>query len=123
MRKPDLIEFGRQVEEYKLRHDDPDKVFHGSGRISSFAEIGHWDEAYSPEGYARYILGYLFEIDNKTLANMGKRDFRETLPAREAEGLLGRLSGRIMHVLFDAAMRDDIPYLLSDGQIVYADQR
>lgn len=123
MSKSELIDFGKRIEEYKLRHDDPDKLFHGSGRITSFAEIGHWDEAYSPEGYAQYILGYLYEIDNRTLTNMGERDFRETLPTNQAEGLIGRLSNRIMHVLFDAGMREDIPYLLSDGQVIYADQR
>jgi len=112
-----------EVEEYKLRHNEPDKVFHGSGRISSFVEIGNWDEAYSPHGYARNILGYLYEFDSHTLERMGKRDFREMLPAEQAEGLMGRLSSRIMHVLFDVGMRDNIPYLLSDGQIIYADQR
>lgn len=99
------------------------QFMHSSARLSSFVEIGHWDESYNPRSFAQQMLGFLYKIDNKTLASMGERDFREMLPADQAEGLMGRLSSRIMHVLSDEGIRDDVPYLLSDGTVIYADQR
>lgn len=124
MKIDELLAFGRRVEERSLSHgtDSRDRVMHSHGRITGYIETGHWDEPYTHEGLARQVLGYLYEIDNKTLANIGRRDFLEMLPADQAEGLIARLSGRIIHVVSDVGMREDIPYLLSDGTIIYPDQ-